>query len=89
MKRRKIEAVEEVEAKHEAAADVQPADLPSPLPLLVPEIPEVHVPSRRTLPICPGCGRKATRATSTQGKVQYRRCVLRSCSARFKVVVVD
>ena len=39
-----------------------------------------------TVSKCPRCGGTQTRATSTQGKVQYRKCLAPVCRWRYTVI---
>ena len=39
-----------------------------------------------TVSKCPRCGGTQTRATSTQGKVQYRKCLAPICGKRYNVI---
>ena len=35
---------------------------------------------------CPRCGGTSTRATSTQGRIQYRQCMAPICQKRYTVI---
>jgi hypothetical protein len=39
-----------------------------------------------TVSSCPRCRGTATRATSTQGRVQYRKCMAPVCQKRYTVI---